>query len=193
MPDDTPPGLPKVQRKPLDWGFLVVATLSLGSMIWVTLRDGFTVSQHILAEDFWLFLTILPKVALGCLIGSLIRLMIARETIEKYIGAGSGVKGLAIAAIIGTLFPAGPFTIFPLAAVLMVSGADRGAAIAFVSGWLLLGINRAIIWEMPFFGTDFVLFRFLVSLPMPVLLGLAARATVFDAYVNRPPPGEGKA
>ncbi|MCA3667061.1 MAG: permease, partial [Methylobacterium sp.] len=100
---------------------------------------------------------------------------------------------LAIAALIGTLFPAGPFTIFPLAAVLMVSGADRGAALAFVSGWLLLGINRAVIWEMPFFGTDFVLFRFLVSLPMPVLLGLAARAAIFDHYVNRPPPGEGKA
>ncbi len=193
MPDDTQPGLPKAQRKPLDWGFILVATLSLGSMIWVTLRDGITVSQHILAEDFWLFLTILPKVALGCLIGGLIRLMVARETIEKYIGEGSGMKGLAIAALIGTLFPAGPFTIFPLAAVLMVSGADRGAAIAFVSGWLLLGINRAVIWEMPFFGTDFVLFRFLVSLPMPVLLGLAARAAIFDHYVNRPPPGEGKA
>ncbi|MCA4923504.1 MAG: hypothetical protein ING86_12030, partial [Methylobacterium sp.] len=53
--------------------------------------------------------------------------------------------------------------------------------------------NRAVIWEMPFFGTDFVLFRFLVSLPMPVLLGLAARAAIFDHYVNRPPPGEGKA
>jgi uncharacterized membrane protein YraQ (UPF0718 family) len=185
--------LPKVQRKPLDWGFLVVATLSLGSMIWVTLRDGIAVSQHLLAEDFWLFLTILPKVALGCLIGGLIRLMIARETIEKYIGEGSGLMGLVIAGIIGTLFPAGPFTIFPLAAVLMVSGADRGAAIAFVSGWLLLGINRAIIWEMPFFGTDFVLFRFLVSLPMPVLLGLLARASIFDSFVNRPPPDEGKA
>lgn len=193
MPEEQPSGLPKLKRKPLDWGFLVVATLSIGSMLWVTLRDGFSVSRHILAEDVWLFLTILPKVALGCLIGSLIRLMIARETIEKYVGEGSGLKGLAIAALIGTLFPAGPFTIFPLAAVLMVSGADRGAAIAFVSAWLLLGINRAIIWEMPFFGTDFVLFRFLVSLPMPVLLGLLARASIFDDLVNRPPPGEGKA
>ncbi|HRE43280.1 MAG TPA: type III pantothenate kinase, partial [Terricaulis sp.] len=59
------------------------------------------------------------------MIGGLIRLLIARETIEKHIGEGSGLKGLAIAALIGTLFPAGPFTIFPLAAVLLVSGADR--------------------------------------------------------------------
>jgi uncharacterized membrane protein YraQ (UPF0718 family) len=193
LPDQKPSALPKVQRKPLDWGFLVVATLSFGSMIWVTLRDGMAVSRQLLTEDFWLFLTILPKVALGCLIGGLIRLMIARETIEKHVGEGSGLKGLVIAALIGTLFPAGPFTIFPLAAVLMVSGADRGAAIAFISAWLLIGINRAIIWEMPFFGTDFVLFRFMVSLPMPVLLGFFARAALFDRLENRPPPGEGPA
>jgi len=183
LPDDQPRGLPKATRRtPFDWGFAIVAILSFGSMIWVTARDGFAVSQHILMDDAWLFLTILPKVMLGCLIGGLIRLLIARETIEKHIGEGSGLKGLAIAALIGTLFPAGPFTIFPLAAVLLVSGADRGAAIAFISGWLLLGINRAIIWEMPFFGLDFVLFRFLISLPMPVLLGLLARTAIFDRF-----------
>ncbi len=32
----------------------------------------------------------------------------------------------------------------------MVSGADRGSAVAFVTGWLLLGVNRAVIWELPF-------------------------------------------
>ncbi|MBN8534037.1 MAG: permease [Rhizobiales bacterium] len=185
MPDDRPTGLPKATRRAsLDWGFAIVAVLSFGSIIWVTARDGIAVSQHILLEDAWLFLTILPKVMLGCLIGGLIRLLIARETIEKHIGEGSGLKGLAIATLIGTLFPAGPFTIFPLAAVLLVSGADRGAAIAFVSGWLLLGINRAIIWEMPFFGTDFVLYRFLISLPMPILLGLVARAKFLDSLAR---------
>jgi uncharacterized membrane protein YraQ (UPF0718 family) len=185
LPEEKPTGLPKAgRRSSLDWGFAVVAVLSFGSMIWVTMRDGFAVSAHILAEDAWLFVTILPKVMLGCLIGGLIRLLIARETIEKHIGEGSGLKGLAIAALIGTLFPAGPFTIFPLAAVLLVSGADRGAAIAFISAWLLIGINRAIIWEMPFFGTDFVLFRFLISAPMPVLLGMAARAQMFDGFAS---------
>lgn len=185
MPDETPQGLPKITRRtPFDWGFVIVAALSFGSMIWVTMRDGLTVSTHILGEDAWLFLTILPKVILGCLIGGLVRLLIARETIETHIGEGSGLKGLAIAGLIGMLFPAGPFTIFPLAAVLLVSGADRGAAIAFISAWLLIGINRAIIWEMPFFGTDFVLFRFLISLPMPVLLGAVARMKLFDGFAT---------
>lgn len=166
--------------KRVDWGLAIVAGLSFGSAGYVLAKEGIGVAGGILAEDFWLFASILPKVMLGCLIGALIRLLISRETIERFIGEGSGLIGLALAGLIGMLFPAGPFTIFPLAVVLMASGADRGAAIAFISAWLLVGINRAIIWEMPFFGTDFVLFRFLISLPMPVLLGLMARLPALD-------------
>jgi uncharacterized membrane protein YraQ (UPF0718 family) len=166
--------------KRVDWGLLVVAGLSFGAALYVLIHEGLEVWSDIFAEDFRLFLSILPKVALGCLIGALIRLLIARETIERFIGEGSGLMGIVLAGLIGMLFPAGPFTIFPLAVVLMASGADRGAAIAFISAWLLVGINRAIIWEMPFFGTGFVLFRFLISLPMPILLGLFARLPIFD-------------
>lgn len=191
MTDPSPSSLPKAKRRAgIDWGFLIVIALSFGSMVWVLAREGVEVAQRILLEDAWLFLSILPKVLLGCAIGGFVRLLIARETIEKHIGEGSGLKGLAIAAGIGTLFPAGPFTIFPLAAVMMLSGADRGAAIAFISGWLLLGINRAIIWEMPFFGMDFVLFRFLISLPMPILLGLLARARLFDPWLKPSAPND---
>ncbi|MCZ8259327.1 MAG: permease [Beijerinckiaceae bacterium] len=164
----------------IDWGLAIVAILSFGSAGYVFIKEGPALWLQILMEDAWLFASILPKVGLGCLIGAFVRLLIARETIERYIGRGSGLPGLAIAGLIGMLFPAGPFTIFPLAVVLLTSGADRGAAIAFISAWLLVGINRAIIWEMPFFGTDFVLFRFLLSMPMPILLGLMARAPVFE-------------
>lgn len=169
----------------IDWGFVIVATLSFGSAGYVLYRDGWGIAAHILTEDAWLFVSILPKVALGCLIGALIRVLLSRETIEKHVGEGSGLRGLALAGLIGMLFPAGPFTIFPLAVVLMASGADRGAAIAFTSAWLLIGVNRAIIWEMPFFGPDFVAFRFLISLPMPILLGLLARLPVFDRLLPR--------
>lgn len=168
--------------KRLDWGLVIVASLSFGAMARVLVTEGLGVAREILAEDLWLYVSILPKVMLGCLIGALIRLLLSREMIERFVGEGSGLTGLAIAALIGMLFPAGPFTIFPLAVVLLASGADRGAAIAFISAWLLVGINRAIIWEMPFFGPDFVLFRFLISLPMPVLLGVWARLPLFDRF-----------
>ncbi|WP_284177766.1 permease [Rhabdaerophilum sp. SD176] len=175
----------------IDWGLGIVGILSFGSAAYVFFKEGPTLWLQILMEDAWLFASILPKVALGCLIGAFVRLLISREMIERYVGRGSGLPGLAIAGLIGMLFPAGPFTIFPLAVVLMASGADRGAAVTFISAWLLIGINRAIIWEMPFFGTDFVLFRFLLSMPMPILLGLMARAPVFERLSPTPPRSDG--
>lgn len=163
-------------RSAFDWPFGLVAALSLGSAAFVFWRDGLATARAILIEDIELFLVILPKVAAGCLIGALVRLLIPREMIVRWVGAGSGIRGLAVATSVGAIFPGGPFTIFPLAGAFMLSGADRGSAAAFVTGWLLLGVNRAIIWELPFFGTDVVVLRFLVSLPLPILAGVMVRA-----------------
>jgi uncharacterized membrane protein YraQ (UPF0718 family) len=163
------------RRTTFDWTFLLVAALSLGAAIVVFRRDGWAVVEQILWDDIQLFATILPKVAAGCVIGALARLLIPREVIVRWVGEGSGFKGLLIASAVGAAFPGGPFTIFPMAAGFMLSGADRGAAVAFVTGWLLLGVNRMIIWEMPFMGGDFVLLRLVLSLPLPILAGLLAR------------------
>jgi uncharacterized membrane protein YraQ (UPF0718 family) len=164
------------RKRPLfDWAFGLVAALSLGSAAYVLSRDGLPVSRAILVEDIELFLMILPKVAAGCLIGAFVRLLVPREIVVRWVGAGSGMRGLAVASAVGAIFPGGPFTIFPLAGAFMLSGADRGSAAAFVTAWLLLGVNRAIIWELPFFGTDVVMLRFLVSLPLPLLAGLLVR------------------
>jgi uncharacterized membrane protein YraQ (UPF0718 family) len=180
-------------RKLFDWSFWLVASLSVASAVIVLRRDGAEVARHILIEDLWLFAEILPKVIAGTLIGELIRRLVPRETIVRWLGAGSGLRGLVIAAAVGALFPAGPFTIFPLAAVMLVAGADRGAAIAFVTGWLLIGLNRMLIWELPFFGGDLILLRVAVSFWMPVAAGWAARQ-VPARWAERdaaPPPADG--
>jgi uncharacterized membrane protein YraQ (UPF0718 family) len=152
-----------------------VAALSLGAATTVFARSGFGRVGEIFLKDLWLFATILPKVAAGCLIGALVRVLVPRETIVRLVGEGSGLKGLALAAGVGAIFPGGPFTIFPLAGMFLLAGADRGAAVAFITGWLLLGINRAIVWEAPFFGGDVVLYRTALSVPLPIVAGFAAR------------------
>jgi uncharacterized membrane protein YraQ (UPF0718 family) len=161
----------------IDWGFALICAMGGGAALMVFLRHGWREFLTILFEDTWLFLDVIPKVIAGTLIGALVKLLVPRDVIRSWIGEGSGLMGLSIAAIAGILFPAGPFTVFPLAAAFLVAGADRGAAVAFITGWLLLGLNRAIIWEMPFFGLSFVGWRSLAALPMPVLVGWMARLT----------------
>jgi uncharacterized membrane protein YraQ (UPF0718 family) len=163
-------------KRPLfDWTFNLVAALSIGAAIVVWRNEGWAGVANVFHEDLILFATILPKVAAGCVIGAMVRLLVPREIIVRWVGEGSGLKGILIASAVGAIFPGGPFTIFPLAAGFLLSGADRGAAVAFITGWLVLGLNRAIIWELPFFGTDIVVFRHLISLPFPILAGLLAR------------------
>jgi hypothetical protein len=40
----------------------------------------------------------------------------------------------------------------------------------------LIAVQRKVVWEVPFMGTRFVLFRLLVSLPLPLLAGMIARS-----------------
>lgn len=171
----TPPINGRQSRPLFDWAFGVIIALSLVAAFHVWQRDGMGAVRAILLEDFVLLGEILPKVLAGTLIGALIQVLVPRETIVRWLGSGSGWTGLLIATCAGVLIPAGPFTVFPIAASLLLAGADRGTALAFISGWLLLGINRAIIWEMPFFGGDLVLLRSAFSIWMPFFIGWAAR------------------
>lgn len=173
MTQISPPG---PRPRPLfDWSFVAVTGLSATAVFYVWSREGIGVVREVFSDDLLLFAEILPKVLAGTLIGALIQILVPRALIVRWLGAGSGWAGLCIATLAGVLIPAGPFTVFPIAASLLLSGADRGTAVAFISGWLLLGLNRALIWEMPFFGTDIVMLRSGLSVWMPFAIGWAIR------------------
>jgi uncharacterized membrane protein YraQ (UPF0718 family) len=163
------------RRAAIDWSTVVIAAVVAAAVAKVLWQDGLDRAFEVLLSDLGLLADILPKVLAGCLIGAFVTLLLPREVVARWVGAESGFSGLFIATFAGAIMPGGPFTIFPIAGALLAAGADAGAAIAFVTSWTLLGYNRALVWEMPFFGYDFVLWRALVALPFPVLAGLLAR------------------
>ena len=55
-----------------------------------------------------------------------------------------------------------------------------------VVSWTLIGYGRAVAWELPILGTDFTLWRIVISLPIPVLAGALGRFV----YVRIYPKGE---
>ena len=167
---------PRRRRRALDWSAAVIAALAVTAAVVVFLRDGPARFLAILTDDLSLFGTVLPKVLAGCLIGAFVTLLLPRETIARWVGAESGIAGILLATLAGAIMPGGPFTIYPVAGALLAAGADAGAACAFVISWTLIGYTRAIVWELPFFGLDFVTWRIIFSLPLPILAGLAARA-----------------
>ncbi len=99
----------------------------------------------------------------ACLIASFVAVLMPREMVLRWVGAESGLLGILIATLAGTICPGGPITIFPIAAAFVAIGADTGAAIAFITSWTLLGYARILVWELPFFGGEFVIWRIIIS------------------------------
>ena len=162
-------------RKPFDWSTAFIAAVVVSAAIIVYRRDGQARFLEILTSDFNLFLDILPKVMAACLIAAFVAVLMPRETVLRWVGAESGLLGIAIAMLAGVICPGGPITIFPVAAAFVAVGADVGAAVAFITSWTLLGYGRALVWELPFFGAEFVIWRSIAAIPLPLIAGLLAR------------------
>lgn len=116
-----------------------------------------------------------PRFLLGLLLVGFLTVLAPKEAVARALGAGSGVKGLIIAAGAGALLPGGPWVIMPLALAIARAGADAGACVAFVIAWGSLGLNRLLVWELPFLGFESAGLRWLFALPLPILAGLAIR------------------
>lgn len=180
----TPPPQPR-RRRAFDWSTAVIAILAFAAAATVYLRDGRQHFLDVLVTDVSLFGEMLPKVLAGCLIGAFVTLLLPREMVARWVGHESGLTGLLIAAFFGFLLPGGPITIYPVAGAFLVMGADAGAVVAFIVSWTLIGYTRALVWELPFFGADFVIWRMAAAIPLPIIAGLLARIAVRAGFKYR--------
>ena len=165
---------------------IVIGVLVAVSAALVYRRDGIEGVTEILTSDLALFGGILPRVLAGCLLGAFIAEILPHEKVSRSLGPQSGLKGLLIGTAFGAILPGGPFTAYPVASALLTVGADFGATIAMVVSWTLIGYGRAVAWELPILGTDFTLWRIVISLPIPVLAGALGRFVFVRMY----PKGE---
>jgi len=195
-PADGPPPEPggaALRRSPLArYGALVwIGSIMVASGIAVWVTRGEAAFQHALETSFRLFLTLLPVMGAGMLMAGFTRALLPSGLVEKWLGEGSGLRGLVIATVAGTLTPGGPPTAFPLVIVLAGAGADKGCLIAYVSSWSVNGVHRVLIWELPLLGPHFALLRFLASVPLGVIAGLIARRVPIPLVVPDAPPAAG--
>src|SRR3974390_668905 len=108
-------------------------------------------------------------------LGAFIAEILPHDKVSRALGPESGLKGLLIGTAFGAILPGGPFTAYPVASALLAVGSDFGAVIALVVSWTLIGYGRAVAWEIPIMGTDFTLWRIIISLPVPALAGAFRR------------------
>ena len=165
----------RIRRKTFDWSTALITVLMATAALVVYLRDGWDRFVGVFLGDMYIFVDILPKMAAGCLIGVFSTLLIPREMVVRLVGGESGFAGLIIATFAGAIMPGGPVTVYPVAGAFLAVGADIGAALAFVTSWTLLGYARALVWELPFMGTNFVFWRVVIAPAFPIIVGLLGR------------------
>lgn len=153
------------------WIFVAVAAATAVLCYAVLGGEAFVAAA---ARDGELLTDLLPRVLAAQVVAGFVWVLIPRERLKALLSRPSG-GDLVLATVGGIITPGGPASAFPLLAIMAGAGADRGVLIAYITSWALLGVQRMIVWDIPFMGMDFSLLRFAVSLPLPVLAGWLAR------------------
>ena len=127
--------------------------------------------------DFSLdMLKILPGAFI--LIG-LFEVWVGRETVERHLGEGSGIRGYVWAVLLAGTTVGGVYVAFPIAHSLYRKGARLGVVLAYLGAAAICRIPMAV-FEASFLGVKFTAIRLLVSLPLVI-----ATSALLGSYLTR--------
>ncbi|MEX2352564.1 MAG: hypothetical protein WD709_00150, partial [Gammaproteobacteria bacterium] len=127
------------------------------------------------AHDLQQLISILPRIVAALTLAGFIWILLPRDKFSKLVGRYRGFSGLVLAEIAGIITPGGPASAFPFLAIIGRAGADRGILVTYITSWALLGVQRILVWDLPFMGAELTTTRFLASLPLPILAGMIAQ------------------
>jgi uncharacterized membrane protein YraQ (UPF0718 family) len=134
-----------------------------------------------LVEQLKTMLLVLPPIFL--LLG-LLDVWVPRATLMKHMGPSSGIKGGAIAFVLGSV-AAGPlYGAFPIAAVLMKKGASFWNILIFIGAWSTTKIPM-FLFELKALGVGFAVGRLLIDIPGIIIIALAVQAIVPKKEIER--------
>ncbi len=153
--------------------FLVLAAGS-GTLLFVLHGAGHF--RDALNGALLLLIAIIPIVVMAVLMGAYVQSLVPASLARRWVGEDSGFRGLVLATIAGAITPGGPFAAFPLVVGMYHAGASLPVCITYLTSWGVIGLQRVLVWEIAFFGLDFVLIRLAVSLPLPILAGMFTAA-----------------
>ena len=118
-----------------------------------------------------LLVEITPRMIAAFTLAGLFQAVVPEELIVRWMGHGSGWRGLLIGMSLGGVTPGGPMTHFPVIASLYKMGVGVGPLVAYLTAWSLFGLQRVIMWEIPFLGPKVVAIRIAVSFLFPIVAG----------------------
>lgn len=102
-----------------------------------------------------------------------------RETMMKFMGKNSGIRGIFIAFFIGSVAAGPGYMAFPFTEVLMRKGAKFTNIIIFIGAWSATKIPISL-FEASIMGWNFMLLRYALDVPAILLM-----AKIMDLLLSR--------
>ena len=125
-------------------------------------KESFKIVENSLVD----LISVVPPIFI--LLG-LLDVWVKKETMVKFIGEGSGIKGILIAFLLGSA-AAGPlYASFPVADVFIGKGAKFSNVLIFIGAWSTTKIPL-ILFEASSLGTKFTVVRLLLNLPVILII-----------------------
>lgn len=158
-------------RKRVKWDlFFLALSIAAFAALSLAYRDKGSRALRVSWEYFQEMVFILPAVMV--LMG-LFAVWVRREAVVKYLGHESGLPGLALSILLGTL-PTGPlYVAFPLAAMLLAKGARVANVMAFLSAWACIKLPLELM-ELQFLGWKFTFLRLGLTVALVIPMSLLA-------------------
>ena len=156
----------------------VLVTIVLWTLVAVLALTAAVRSNALFREGMWEggrdFVVLIPRVLIGVIGSGYVAAVMPQETIAAWIGPNSGMVGIAIATLAGAATPGGAVVGFSVGAAALKSGAGAPQVIAYTTAWSLYTIQRLFNWEIHMMAPRVVWLRAAVSIPLPILAGIAA-------------------
>ncbi len=159
-------------------GFMITMALMLGLTMFN--RELGINALEISAYSFKEMFFILPPIFI--LLG-LLDIWVPRETMIKYMGEGSGLKGVLLAFFIGSA-AAGPlYGAFPVAAVFMKKGVKFSNILIFIGAWSTTKIPM-FLFEVASMGRVFAITRLLINIPGIIIIAKVLTALMKEDEIK---------
>ena len=118
-----------------------------------------------------MFLGLLPTILNVLILVSIFLYLVPKETLIKLLGKDSGITGVMIAAVLGSVSLIPGFVAYPLAAILLKSGATYSVVAVFITTLMMVGVLTLPL-EAKYFGMKVSLIRNTLSFIGALIIGL---------------------
>ncbi len=165
------------KRRRIGW---IMLGAGFGVFVLLSLVTGFDTGKQMGRTFGATLLTMMTLLPCAFILIGLFDVWVKRETVERHLGKGSGLRGYLWSILLAGTTVGGLYLAFPVAYSLYKKGARLGVIFAFIG---LAGVCRVpmSMFEASFMGAVFTVVRLVVSIPL-IIFSAAVMGGILERY-----------